>query len=145
MDKLIKNYDKFIDLMDKFQNSNMTSMEINDGDFHIKFDRNAKNPVINTVLKEDIKAEPTTVLREKKSNKNAIKSPIVGTFYQAPSSDSKPFVTSGSSVKKGDILCIVEAMKVMNEITAEFDCKIKEILVSDGDVVGFGQDLFIYE
>ena len=51
----------------------------------------------------------------------------------------------GSYVKKGDILCIVEAMKVMNEITAEFDCKIKEILVSDGDVVGFGQDLFIYE
>lgn len=145
MDKLIKNYDKFIDLMDKFQNSNMASMEINDGDFHVKFDKNAENSVINTVIKEEIKAEPTMVLKEKKSKKNSIKSPIVGTFYQAPSVDSKPFVTAGSNVKKGDVLCIVEAMKVMNEITAEFDCKIKEILVSDGDVVGFGQDLFIYE
>ncbi len=145
MDKLIKNYDKFIDLMDKFQNSNMTSMEINDGDFHVKFDKNTENPVINTVIKEEIKSEPTMVLKDKKSKKNSIKSPIVGTFYQAPSVDSKPFVTAGSNVKKGDVLCIVEAMKVMNEITAEFDCKIKEILVSDGDVVGFGQDLFIYE
>lgn len=71
-----------------------------------------------------------------------IKSPMVGVFYAAPSPDSAPFATVGSTIKKGDILCIIEAMKLMNEIAAETDGRIIDICVSNGDVVEFGQTLF---
>ena len=71
-----------------------------------------------------------------------IKSPMVGVFYAAPSPDAKPFVEVGSKVKKGDIVCIVEAMKLMNEITAEFDGEVVDICVHNGDVVEYGQTLF---
>ena len=71
-----------------------------------------------------------------------IKSPMVGGFYAAPSPDAKPFVEVGSKVKKGDIVCIVEAMKLMNEITAEFDGEVVDICVHNGDVVEYGQTLF---
>ena len=71
-----------------------------------------------------------------------IKSPMVGVFYAAPSPDATPFVEVGSQVKKGDIVCIVEAMKLMNEITAEFDGEVVDICVHNGDVVEYGQTLF---
>ena len=71
-----------------------------------------------------------------------IKSPMVGVFYAAPSPDARPFVEVGSKVKKGDIVCIVEAMKLMNEITAEFDGEVVDICVHNGDVVEYGQTLF---
>ncbi len=71
-----------------------------------------------------------------------ITSPMVGVFYRAPSPDSKPFVEVGDKVKKGDVLCIVEAMKLMNEIEAEYDCEIVEICVPNGEAVEFSQVLF---
>ena len=71
-----------------------------------------------------------------------IKSPMVGVFYAAPSPDAKPFVEVGSKVKKGDVVCIVEAMKLMNEISAEFDGEVVDICVHNGDVVEYGQTLF---
>ena len=71
-----------------------------------------------------------------------IKSPIVGVFYAAASPDAKPFVEIGSRVKKGDVVCIVEAMKLMNEITAEFDGEVVDVCVHNGDVVEYGQPLF---
>jgi len=71
-----------------------------------------------------------------------IKSPIVGTFYSKPSPDKETFVKSGDIVKKGKILCIVEAMKVMNEIVADQDIKILDILVANEDIVEYGQKLF---
>lgn len=74
------------------------------------------------------------------------KSPLVGVFYAAPSPGAEPFVRVGSRVKKGDVLCIVEAMKLMNEIQAERDGEIVDICAHDGDVVEFGQTLFkLYE
>ncbi|WP_291579823.1 acetyl-CoA carboxylase biotin carboxyl carrier protein [Clostridium sp. UBA6640] len=71
-----------------------------------------------------------------------INSPIVGTFYSSPSPDSKVFVEVGSKVKKGDTLCIIEAMKLMNEIESDVDGIITEILVQDEDMVEYGQCLF---
>lgn len=70
-----------------------------------------------------------------------VKSPMVGTFYAAPSEEAEPFVKVGDKVSKGDILCIVEAMKLMNEIECENDGVIAEILVSNGEVVEYGQPL----
>ena len=74
-----------------------------------------------------------------------ITSPMIGVFYSAPAEDEEPYVKSGSKVKKGDILCIIEAMKLMNEITAEEDGIIKEVCAENGQVVEFGTVLFKIE
>lgn len=74
-----------------------------------------------------------------------VKSPIVGVFYEAPGPDKPVFVSVGDTVKKGDVLCIVEAMKVMNEIVAEQDCKILKVLCANEDIVEYGQALFEIE
>ncbi len=71
-----------------------------------------------------------------------VNAPIVGVFYAAASPGAAPYVTAGKQVKKGDTVCIIEAMKCMNEIQAEEDCEITEILVKDGDLVEYGQPLF---
>lgn len=76
---------------------------------------------------------------------NAQKSPMVGTFYRAPSPTSPPFVEVGQTVKAGDTLCIIEAMKLMNEIEAEKSGVVKEILVENGHPVEYGEPLFIIE
>lgn len=74
---------------------------------------------------------------------NVVKSPIVGTFYAAPSPDKAPFVTVGQQVKKGDVLMIIESMKLMNEIQSEFDGTVKDILVKNGEAVEFDQPVMI--
>ena len=76
------------------------------------------------------------------AQESTLKSPIVGVFYSAPSPDAEPFVKIGDTVKKGDIICIIEAMKFLNEITAEQDGTITDICVKNGDLVEFGQILF---
>ena len=74
---------------------------------------------------------------------NVVKSPLVGTFYAAPAEDAEPFVKVGDSVKEGQVLAIVEAMKLMNEIESDFTGTVKEILVENGQGVEFGQPLFV--
>lgn len=76
---------------------------------------------------------------------NIVKAPIVGTFYAAPSPDDAPFVTVGKSVKKGDVIFIIESMKVMSEVTSDFDGVVKEILVKNGDALEFDQPVMIIE
>ena len=71
-----------------------------------------------------------------------VKSPLVGVYYAAPSPDAETFVSIGSKVKKGDVLCIIETMKLMNEITAEHDGEIIDICIKNGDIAEFGQVLF---
>ena len=73
---------------------------------------------------------------------NIVKSPMVGTFYLKPSPTSESYVEVGKNVKKGDTLCIIEAMKLMNEIESEYEGKIVEILVKDGETVDYGKPLF---
>ena len=74
---------------------------------------------------------------------NIVKSPLVGTFYAAPAEDAEPFVKVGDSVKEGQVLAIVEAMKLMNEIESDYTGTVKEILVENGQGVEFGQPLFV--
>lgn len=76
------------------------------------------------------------------NNVREIKSPMVGVFYCAPSPDAEPFVSRGDKIKTGDTLCIIEAMKLMNEINAETEGEIVDICVGNGEVVEFGQTLF---
>lgn len=75
----------------------------------------------------------------------SINSPMVGTFYRSPGPDTDPYIAVGSEVKKGQVLCIIEAMKLMNEIESEVDGKIVEILVENGQSVEYGQTLFKIE
>jgi acetyl-CoA carboxylase biotin carboxyl carrier protein len=82
---------------------------------------------------------------QKLENVVYIKAPLVGVFYKAPSPESDPFVEVGASVKKGDILCIVEAMKVMNEIKSDYSGTVSEILVENGKPVEYGQVLFVIQ
>ena len=79
---------------------------------------------------------------EEKLEGNIVKSPMVGTFYIKPSPNAKPYVELGTQVKKGTILCIIEAMKLMNEIECEYEGKIAEIYVKDGETVDYGKPLF---
>ncbi|MDD4773807.1 MAG: acetyl-CoA carboxylase biotin carboxyl carrier protein [Eubacteriales bacterium] len=76
------------------------------------------------------------------SDVNEIKAPLVGVFYMAAAPDAEPYVEIGKKIKKGDVLCIIEAMKLMNEINAEQDCEIVDICVKNGDIVEYGQTLF---
>lgn len=79
---------------------------------------------------------------DKDESFNIVKSPMVGTFYSSPSPNEEPFVKVGDKVKKGDVLCVVEAMKLMNEIESEFDGEIVEICVNNEDMVEYGKTLF---
>lgn len=92
-------------------------------------------PNPNTQIVETKKEEPQEEYK-------IVKSPMVGTFYSKSAPDAKPYVEVGSKVKKGDILCIVEAMKLMNEIESEFDGEIVEVCVKDGEMVDYGKPLF---
>ncbi len=79
------------------------------------------------------------------AGRNSIKSPMVGTYYSAPAPDAAPFVQAGMQVEVGQVICIIEAMKLMNEIKSEVRGKIAEVLVHSGDPVEFGQPLFVIE
>ena len=94
-----------------------------------------ENDTIENQIKED--------KNEKKGN--IIKSPMVGTFYLKPSPTAEPYIEIGKEVKKGDVLCIIEAMKLMNEIESEYTGKVTKILVKDGETVEYGTPLFRIE
>lgn len=83
--------------------------------------------------------------REDTSKYVEVKAPIVGTFYRAPSPEAEPFVKEGDTVKKGQVLCIIEAMKLMNEIESEVSGVVQKIMVSNGEPIEYGQVLFLIE
>lgn len=88
-------------------------------------------------IKEEIKEKPTAITGR------IVKSPLVGTFYAAPSPEAETFVKKGDTVKKGQVLGIVEAMKLMNEIESEYDGVVEDILIGNEDTVEYGQPLFV--
>ena len=102
----------------------------------------AQAPVVETAPVQQ--SAPTQASAPQPTGKT-IKAPMVGVFYQAASPEADPYVTVGKTVKKGDTVCIIEAMKLMNEIQAEEDGTIKEILVKNGDIIEYGQPLFVIE
>lgn len=145
-------YEKIKQLMDDMGNSKLSSIDIEFPD-GVKIKMEKKD---NTIIKEitNVKNNETSDSNGEKSNEeinteveeikegNIVKSPMVGTFYLKPSPTSEPYVEVGSQVKKGDILCIIEAMKLMNEIESEFDGEVAEIYVKDGEPVEYGKPLF---
>ena len=144
------NYEEIKRLIDDMGDSKIDelSIEFPDG---VKISmKKDKAPVVGGVQYITVpeKAPVKTEATEKEENSKeveeckAVKSPMVGTFYSKSSPEAKPYVTVGSKVKKGDILCIVEAMKLMNEIESEFDGEVVEVCVEDGEMVDYGKPLF---
>lgn len=123
------------------QQTGLTSLHLTEGAVNIQMERAG---TAAAVCAQPIQTECPQPQENPKPQQEGHKvlSPMVGVFYSAPSPQSKPFVEVGSRVKKGDVLCIVEAMKLMNEITAELDGEIVEVCAASGDVVEYGQTLF---
>ena len=143
-------YEKIKQLMEDMGNSKLTSIDIDFPDgTKISMKKEEKQVVVTDNLQTSQKLIEEPVEKEQKSveekieDGNIAKSPMVGTFYIKPSPTSEPYVKVGQKVKKGDVLCIIEAMKLMNEIESEFDGEIKEILVKDEEPVEYGKPLFI--
>ena len=144
-------YSEIKKLLDDMGNSKVDSLDIEFPDgTKIKMKKNeakiieAVTPAMPAVKEvtlptENKPAEKAVVATE---NYKEVKSPMVGTFYSAPSPKDAPYVKIGDKVKKGDVLCVVEAMKLMNEIESEFDGEIVEICVKNEDMVEYGTTLF---
>lgn len=136
-------------LAEIMKENGLTRVEIKfDEDFEIKLERAVC--ASEKTASAPISAAPTAVKEAADSAASmeikgtaAVKSPMVGVFYSAPSPGEEPFVKVGDKVKKGDVLCIVEAMKLMNEIAAEQDGEIVEVCAEDGGLVEYGQTLFV--
>jgi len=125
----------------------LTSLEVMEGELQIRIGRDA--PVymeaVSAAATAPSVASPAAPPPDPGVDFNdvhEVKSPMVGVFYTAPAPDADPFVQVGQAVKKGDVLCIIEAMKLMNEITADRDGTIVDLCVHNGDVVEYGQALF---
>ena len=151
-------YQQILVLVKEVSKAGLTNFEYTEGNIRIAMscpqpEEKIVVPASNLVLQEAAGAgantvetavsaqqEPEQIVEEKGGN--VVKSPLVGTFYAAPSEDAQPFVKVGDTVKKGQTLAIVEAMKLMNEIESEFDGVVTEILVENEDTVEYGQPLF---
>ena len=133
----------------------LTELELEKDGLKIKLKKNTLGSFESSVTQEASSATPaqakgTAELKEPpkaapQAPRTYIKSPMVGTFYASPAPDAAPFVQIGSEVQVGQVICIIEAMKLMNEIKAEARGKISEILLNNGDPVEFGQPLFSLE
>ncbi len=136
-------------LIEMLEESNLNEIEVSQGEESVRISKssNQNNFVSNAPLNNDININSSS--NEIKDNHelrgNLVTSPIVGTFYRKPSPDQEPFVKVGDIVNKGDVLCIIEAMKMMNEIKSDFDGKITSIEVDDAQPVEFGQTIIVIE
>jgi len=142
------------------EQSDIAEFSIKEGDLKIKISKNGKQQIINTVVSQPMEhsnavqpvmaqvesSQNETVASDSvNSNLHEVLSPIVGTFYRSPSPDSDAYVQVGDSVSDGSVLCIVEAMKLMNEIEADAGGKIVKILVENATAVEYNQPLFLIE
>ncbi len=145
-------FDDIKELIKLFGKSGLNKIKIKDKEFEITMEKGAvltsKETVSAAPAVQQAASTPAVEVQTTKKDEaegDIISSPMVGTFYSAPSPDSPPFVQAGDTVRKGQTLCILEAMKIMNELEAEYDCKILEVLVQDGEPVEYDKPLFRVE
>lgn len=151
-------FEKILELIHAVSDSNLTKFHLMNGEWQLDMETNKLQQMKTVVVKESettgvvaapavetvsaaVSAEAPTAA----ASGNIVKSPLVGTFYRSASPEAEPFVKVGDTVKKGQVLAIVEAMKLMNEIESEFDGTVKEILVENEQMVEYGQPLFVIE
>ncbi|MDC0884933.1 acetyl-CoA carboxylase biotin carboxyl carrier protein [Gammaproteobacteria bacterium] len=135
-------------LIEMLQDSDLTEIEVKEGEESVRIARGNSRaieatpaPIIHSSTSSPL--EKNEVSLDKSGS--IIKSPIVGTFYRKPSPDKPPFIEIGSNVNAGDVVCIVEAMKMMNEIKSEFTGKVSAINIEDGEPVEFDQSLIVID
>lgn len=157
--------DEFIfEILEKFNNSQIVDLDLAHQNEHISLRKKeafvagapvanqvvtsaspSSSPATETVTEKTVESAPVAKKTEAKENKVAadvLKSPIVGTFYRAPSPDSPAYAEKGSKIKKGEPVCIIEAMKMMNTLNADYDFEVLDVLVENGQLVEFDQPLF---
>ena len=133
-------------LIEMLQDSDLKEIEVSQGDESVRISRDNKSqtyvePVIQKQVVHEANVASEKVVHQEEIEGNQITSPIVGTFYRKPSPDKDPFIKVGDVVQEGDVLCIIEAMKMMNEIKSDFSGKIVSIDVEDGQPVEYGQHI----
>ena len=121
----------------------LSGLEVKEDGYELRLERGSRQESVKpeTYIVED-KATAEAAPEMKTEEGTIVSSPMVGVFYASPAENAEPFVKTGSVVKKGDTLCLIEAMKLMNEITAEEDGKILEIFAANGNIVEYGAPLF---
>ncbi len=140
-------------LMREFDASGLSKFEVKDKDFEMSLEKAVAGSIVTAApvaapapqVAAAAPAQAEAPAAQPELSGEKILSPMVGTFYAAPSPDSPPFVKEGDTVSKGQPLAILEAMKIMNEIEAEFNCKILKVLVEDGQAVEYDMPLFLVE
>lgn len=146
------------EIIQLFNDSKLASLRLEQGDFLLKLNKEGKKIKVQEATQQQIaqqvptqkiaESTPTQQVDNKQTASTTadfITSPMVGTFYRSPSPGAAPYVSIGDTIKKGQTIGIVEAMKIMNEIEAEFDCKIVEIEVNDAQPVEYGTKLIMVE
>ena len=152
------NLEEIRTLAEIMSENGLTAIEITEGESNIRLEKNppacapaAPMPIPAVMPAAPVQAAPAAEAPAQESaapasgsfsNLTEVKSPMVGVFYDSPSPEADPYVKVGDKVKKGDVLCIIEAMKLLNEITAEQDGEIVDICAHNADVVEYGQTLF---
>ena len=149
-DPLVATVKEYIDLM---KESNLSYLKVKNDDFELELGEKRPPmppmaPMMAPIAPQMPAAAPAVQAAAPAApvlSGNIVKSPIVGTFYAAPAPDKAPYVSVGSAVNKGDVLFIIESMKLMNEVTSEFSGKVADILVKNGDAVEFDQPILRIE
>lgn len=139
--------DKINSIIELFKNSGLDEMTLELKDFKINLKNNKVEYVTKEVVNVVEKNNPVKPVKEEKqvdnTNSEWIKAPFVGTFYVAPSANEAPYVKVGQKIKEGDIICILEAMKVMNEIKSNKSGTVLEIKAQNGNMVEFNEELIL--
>ena len=139
------NLQELKELLDLFESRNISELELEHDGFRIKLKKKVPEP--GPITSQEPSGEQNNIPGEpsKENNFLQITSPIVGTFYRAPSPGAEPFVDANDIVEKGQVLCVVEAMKVMNEIEADARGRVVAILPQNSQPVEYGEPLFLIE
>ncbi len=144
------NIKKLKELVELMNDNNLTEIEVDEEGMKVKLVKGLHGTIEQVVMPAarqapSLAAEAPPQAQPERKNLKEVKAPMVGTFYRSPSPDAKAYVEVGDVVQTGDVLCIVEAMKLMNEVKAEFGGKIVEIMVENADPVEYGQVIFLVE
>ena len=136
----IKKIQKLVDIVEK---SSLLEFSFSDDDISISMSRKGEPGVAGAPMSvTPLSVAAAIDLADEETDETYITSPIVGTFYSSPSPDAAAFVSVGDAVQTGQVVCVLEAMKMMNDIEAEFNCEIEAVLVSNEQKVEYGQPLF---
>mgnify|MGYP002547936124 FL=1 len=147
-------FDDINKLADKVENGKLSKIKIKNGDCEIVIEKECKIAAVPAAVQTAAVAAPVVSqpaaeeeapAAEAVPSGNVVKAPIVGTYYSAPGPDKPPFVEVGKKVSKGDVIMIIESMKLMNEVQSEYDGVVKEILVNNGTAVEYDQPVMIIE